>query len=91
MAPTRNRAAGMVVAKEAVVVNVGGRPAEYRTITVTDRRTGERVQILDTDNDPVDPGDLGTPHAFKAGERVSSDHPAVKECPGAFAEENGGE
>jgi hypothetical protein len=78
---------GMVVAREAVVVNVGGRPLEYGRITVTHKRTGERVEIDDTDNQPIDPGELGTPFSFKAGEKVARNHPAVIECPGAFVEE----
>jgi hypothetical protein len=74
----------MVVAREAIVVNVGGRPTEYGKITVRNRRTGELVEILDTDNDPVDPGDPGTPYAFKAMQRVHKNHPAVTANPGAF-------
>jgi hypothetical protein len=85
MAPsTTTKSGNTVVAREAIVINVGGRPAEYGKIMVTDRRTGERVEILDTDNDPIVAADEGTPHAFKSGERVSKAHPAVKECPGAF-------
>jgi hypothetical protein len=80
---TKNKST-FVYAKEAIVINVGGRPAEYRKITVTDRRTGQRVQILDTDNDPVVAEDPGTPYAFKAFQKVHKSHPAVKENPGAF-------
>jgi hypothetical protein len=85
------RATGYVFAREATVVNVGGRPAEYADITVTDRRTGNPVTIKDTDNEPVDPGDLGTPYAFKALQKVPKNHPAVEAAPGAFmtAEEAG--
>lgn len=75
----------MVVAKDAIVVNVGGRPAEYGRITVTDRRTGERVEIMDTDRRPVVEEDPGVPYAFKANQKVSRNHPAVKACPDAFA------
>jgi hypothetical protein len=84
MARTATRRKGMLVAKEAIVVNVGARPVEYRKIMVTDRRTGERVEILDTDNDPIDEGDEGVPYAFKAFQRVNPDHPAVKANPDAF-------
>jgi hypothetical protein len=84
MATTTDRNKNMVVAREAIVVNVGGRPTEYGKITVTDRRSGERKEILDTDNDPIDPGDPGTPYAFKAFQRVHKSHPAVKANPGAF-------
>jgi hypothetical protein len=76
-----------VVAREACVVNVGGRPMEFGRIMVTDRRTGERVEIADTDSPPVDAGDEGTPFAFKSGEKVSRNHPAVKAAPGLFVEE----
>jgi hypothetical protein len=82
--PGTRTTANTVVARETVVINVDGRAPERREVTVTDRRTGERVTILDTDNDPVDPGDEGTPFAFKAGERVPKNHPAVKANPAAF-------
>jgi hypothetical protein len=75
---------GYVVAKEAVVVNVGGRPAVYGTIDVTDRRTGERVNIPNTDADPVEAEDPGMPYAFKANQKVAANHPAVQACPGMF-------
>lgn len=74
----------VVVAREAIVINVGARPVEYGRITVRDRRTSEMVEIADTDRDPIDEGDEGTPYAFKAFERVRKDHPAVAACPGAF-------
>jgi len=80
---TRNTKS-MVVAREAIIINVGGQPAEYRRIQVRDRRTGDLVEILDTDNDPVVAEDPGTPYAFKANEIVSKNHPAVKANPGAF-------
>jgi hypothetical protein len=91
----RARKAGFVVARDAIVVNVGARPIEYRRITVMNRRTGQRVEINDTDSYPedprtglppniLDPGDEGVPYAFKSFQRVSKDHPAVKACPDAF-------
>jgi hypothetical protein len=40
-------------------------PLKYGWITVRDRRTGEMIEIADTDHDPTDPGDEGTPCAFK--------------------------
>ena len=73
---------GKVVAKEAIVINVGGRPPEYGTITVVDRKTGDPTRIRA--DVPTDEGDEGVPYAFKAGEKVSKSHPAVKENPGAF-------
>jgi hypothetical protein len=74
----------MVVARTAIVVVVGARPCEYRKITVTARRTGERVEILDTDHDPIDPGDEGVGYAFRAFQKVNRNHPAVLANPGAF-------
>jgi hypothetical protein len=82
MAPRKT--SGFVVAKEAIVINVGGRPPVYRELTVTHNKTGEKVKILDTDNEPKDAGDLGIPYAFKELQKVPKNHPAVKECPGAF-------
>jgi hypothetical protein len=73
----------MVVAKEAIVINVGARPIKYGRITVQDRRTNEFVEI-DNHNDIVDEGDEGIPYAFKMNQRVRNDHPAVKANPGAF-------
>lgn len=81
---TVKTAGTQVVARETIVITVGATPPVRRRITVTDRRTGDRVEIDDTDNDPIEPGDMGTPYTFKAGERVPKNHPAVKECPGAF-------
>jgi hypothetical protein len=78
------RKSGYVVAREAIIVNVGAKPAVYREINVVNRRTGEPARILDTDNDPVEPEDPGTPYAFKSYQKIPKDHPAVKECPGAF-------
>lgn len=80
----RDRNKNMLVARDAIVINVDGRPAKYRKIKVRDKRSGQTVEILDTDNDPVDPGDPGTPYAFKANQRVHKSHPAVKANPGAF-------
>ena len=81
MAP---RKTNMVVARERILINVGGEPAVYRKIMVTDRRTGNRVEILDTDNPPVQEEDPGTPYVFRAGEKVSRSHPAVQQNPAAF-------
>jgi hypothetical protein len=79
--PTKSRR-NMVVAREAIVINVGGRPPQYERVTVIDRKSGQQVEI--NKDDPYDEGDLGVPYAFKANEKVSRNHPAVKECPGAF-------
>jgi hypothetical protein len=76
--------AEVVVAREAIVIVCAARPLEYGRITVTDRRTGEEVEIADTDNEPTDEGEDGVSFAFRAGERVRADHPAVRESPGSF-------
>lgn len=80
---------GQVVAKEAVVVNVGARPLVYKKRQVVNRKTGELATIDDTDSYPderniEDHGDQGVPYAFKAGERVPASHPAVAAAPGHF-------
>ena len=84
MPQTKTRNSNMVVAKEAIVINVGARPIQYQQAVVTDKRTGERVEIDIHENPPIDEGDEGMPYAFKAFQRVRKDHPAVKACPGAF-------
>lgn len=76
---------GLVVAREAIVINVGGRPIEWHTADVTNKRTGAIHKDLPlTEAPPKDPGDEGIPYAFKAFQRVNRNHPAVKECPDAF-------
>jgi len=72
----------MVVAREAIVINVGARPPKYDRVTVIDRRTNQKVTI--NKDEPTDPGEEGVPYAFKAMQRVHNDHPAVKAAPGAF-------
>ena len=83
MPRTRERTGNYVVAREAIVVVVGARPIEYAKIQVRHNRTGDLVTI-DNQNNIVDPGDEGMPYAFKENQKVSKNHPAVKECPGAF-------
>ena len=73
----------LVVAREAIVINVGARPIEYGQIDVRNRRTGEMVTI-DDHNVMLDEGDDGIPYAFKAFQKVNKNHPAVKANPGAF-------
>ena len=73
-----------VVAREAIVVNVGGKPAVYGKVTVTDRRTQQRVTIPDTDSPPLEEEEVGIAYAFKERQKVPTDHPAVAACPGAF-------
>jgi len=79
----RTRNPNLVAARDAIVITVGARPIEYGRITVTDRRSGERVEI-DNHNDIVDEGDEGMPYAFRQFQKVKRDHPAVQACPGAF-------
>jgi hypothetical protein len=82
MATTKSKS-NLVVARELITVVVGARPIEYGKLTVTDRRTGDRVEIDDHDV-MVDEGDEGVPYTFKAFQKVNKNHPAVKSCPGAF-------
>lgn len=83
MARPRNTS-NTVVCREAIVINVGGHPAEYRTVKVWDKRREEHVDVALTEFDPVVEEDPGTPYAFKAGQRVHKTHPAVEANPGAF-------
>lgn len=62
---------------------VGARPPEYGKVTVTHNKTGERVTI-DNQMHIIDEGDPGVPYTFKPFQKVSSNHPAVAACPGAF-------
>jgi hypothetical protein len=71
-------------AREAVVVTVGARPIQYERRIVRDRHTGKLVEIDVHELPPVDPGDEGIGYAFKQGEEVWSDHPAVLDAPGCF-------
>ena len=80
MPRTRNN--GMVVAREAIVINVGASPPEYEKVQITHNKTGERVWI--NKDEPNVPEELGVPYAFKAFQKVSVTHPAVKANPGAF-------
>ena len=79
----RTKDSGMVVAREAIVINVDARPIEYGKISVRHNKTGDLVTIPNH-NDIVDEGDEGMPYAFKAYQKVSATHPAVKANPGAF-------
>lgn len=80
MPRTRN----MVEAREAIVITVGARPPEYEMVEITNRRSGQKVMA--PKDEPFDQGDDGVPYAFKEGQKVRRDHPAVKACPGAFIE-----
>ncbi len=84
--PTAQKKDTKVAAIDAIVVTVGARPIEYQKRIVRDRHTGRLVEIDHHELPPLDPGDEGIPYAFKAGEKVRSDHPAVEACPGAFRE-----
>lgn len=80
---TESRNRNVVVAREAIVINVGARPIKYGQIEVVHNKTGE-TRTIDNQNDIVDGGDEGIPYAFKTGQRVHKDHVAVKDNPGAF-------
>ena len=80
--PRKDPNAGMVVAREAVVVIVGARAPTYDQVEVIDRRTSMPVMI--NKDQPKDPGSEGIPYVFKQYQRVHRNHPAVKESPGSF-------
>jgi len=73
-----------VVAREAIVINVGGEPPVYHEGEVVNKRTGNKEVVPFTEVEPKDPGDLGVPYAFKEGQKVRENHPAVKANPSAF-------
>jgi hypothetical protein len=73
-----------VRARETISITVGARPIEYQRRIVRDRRTGMLVEIDIHELPPADPGDEGVGYVFRAGERVSKTHPAVKQSPHAF-------
>ena len=82
--PRKDPNAGMVVAREAVVVTVGAVAPTYQIGQVRDRRTDQIVDVPLTEYDPVDPGSEGMAYAFKQYQRVHRNHPAVKTSPGSF-------
>jgi hypothetical protein len=71
-------------ARDAIVINVGARPVIYQRRVVRDRKTNQLVEIDIHELPPIDEGDDGVPYAFRQGEKVRSDHPAVGACPSAF-------
>jgi hypothetical protein len=73
-----------VQAKLACVITVGAKPIEYQKRIVRDRHTGKLAEIDVHELPPVDPGNEGIGYAFKQGEEVWSDHPAVLDAPGCF-------
>lgn len=80
----RPRTKGMVEAREAVVVIVGAKAAVYDQIEVIHNKTGQKVR-MDKDH-PREEAVEGIPYAFKPGEKVRRDHPAVQTSPGSFRE-----
>ena len=84
MGRPRNVNAGMVIAKEAIVIVVGSEPPKFERVTVADRRTGALVEI--NKDEPYEQGKDGIPYVFKPYQRVPRDHPAVKACPSGFVE-----
>ena len=74
----------VVVAREAVVIEVGAVSRQYGRVTVTDRKTEQKVEIDDTDNPPLVEEQPGRVYAFREGQRVRRDHEAVEANPAAF-------
>jgi hypothetical protein len=71
-------------AREPIVIVVDARPIKYEQRIVKDRRSGRLAEIDMHELPPVDPGTEGMSYAFRSGEKVWSDHPAVAACPNAF-------
>lgn len=71
---------GTLVATEAIVIVVGARPLKYQRREVTDRRTGQKVEIDMTDPGwpPEDEGSDGVPYVFRVGQRIHPSHPAYE-------------
>jgi len=82
--PSRSVIDQVVVCRQPIVIEVGGIPRQWGRITVKDRKTGQDVEIDDTDGPPIVEEQPGTVYAFKEGQRVRRDHPAVEANPGAF-------
>ena len=78
----------MMIAKEACVIVVGARPPEYQKKIVRDNKTNKLVEILLHEAPPIDEGDPGMTYAFRKGEAVEADHPAVLDAPGLWREPN---
>jgi hypothetical protein len=81
---TKTKEVGKVRTKLACVITVGASPIIYDKRIVRDRHTGKLAEIDMHELPPLDPGDEGIPYAFKAGEEVAADHPAVLDAPGCF-------
>jgi hypothetical protein len=81
---TKTKASDELQAKEACVIVVGARPIEYQKRIVRNRHTGKLVEIDMHELPPVDEGAEGIGYAFKRGEKVWADHPAVEAAPGCF-------
>jgi hypothetical protein len=82
--PSRTVFDQVVVCREAIVIEVGGIPRQYGRVTVTDRKTEQKVEIDDTDNPPLVEEQPGRIYAFREGQRVRRDHEAVEANPSAF-------
>ena len=77
--------AGLVKARQAVVITVGARPPVYQTRIVRDRHTRKLVEVpMFPELPPLDEGSEGITYVFARGEEVEADHPAVLESPGNF-------
>lgn len=57
---------------------------EWHKIIVRDRHTGRLVEIDHHERGPKVEEDPGMGYAFKRGEEVDADHPAVLQKPNAF-------
>ncbi len=81
---TKTKEVGKVKAREACVIVVGASPIVYEKRIVRNNRTGKLDEIDIHELPPVDPGNEGIGYAFKPGEEVMADHPAVLDAPGCF-------
>lgn len=75
---------GKVEAREHCVITVGARAPVYRTAIVRDRHTKQLVEVQLHEAPPLDEGDPGRSYAFAQWQKVSADHEAVLDAPGAF-------
>jgi hypothetical protein len=77
-----------VQAREACMVIVGARAPTFQTVIVRDRHTRRLVEVplAPIEAPPLDEGSEGVSYPFRRGERVMSDHPAVRQSPGSFIE-----
>jgi hypothetical protein len=75
---------GEMKALDAFVLCIGAKAPVYRTAVVRDRHSGRLAEVPLTELPPTDPGSTGMLYAFRRGERVRADHPAVLAKPSMF-------